>query len=211
MLTRILRKIKQAIIKPQVQKSEVELAIESKRLIVGNGSLINGLDLQLRIKVGKAKMQIGEDSAVKGHFIFETDQGKIVIGNRTYIGGGMFVCINEINIGDDVLISWGCTIMDNNAHSLMASQRKDDVAIYIKSVGGKTNEYSKEWLNVKNAPIIIKDKAWIGFNCIVLKGVTIGEGAVIAAGSVVTSNVPDYTVYGGNPAKLIKTLEPHER
>ncbi|MCB0501084.1 MAG: hypothetical protein KDD32_00210 [Bacteroidetes bacterium] len=53
---------------------------------------------------------------------------------------------------------------------------------------------------------MIKDKAWIGFNVIILKGVTIGEGAVVGAGSVVTKDVPDYTIVVGNPAKLIKKL-----
>ncbi len=62
----------------------------------------------------------------------------------------------------------------------------------------------KDWSNVKSSPITIKDKAWIGFNSIILKGVTIGEGAVVAAGSVVTQDVPDYAVVGGNPAKIIK-------
>ena len=57
---------------------------------------------------------------------------------------------------------------------------------------------------IKSAPIVIKDKAWIGFNCIIMKGVTIGEGAVIGAGSVVTKDVPDYAVVGGNPAQIIK-------
>ena len=52
--------------------------------------------------------------------------------------------------------------------------------------------------------ITIKDKAWIGFDCIVLKGVTIGEGAVVAAGSVVTKDVPDYAVVAGNPAVIVK-------
>jgi galactoside O-acetyltransferase len=68
---------------------------------------------------------------------------------------------------------------------------------------GKTGYY-KNWTGVKHAPIIIKDKAWIGFNCIILKGVTIGEGAVVGAGSVVTENVPDYAVVAGNPARLIR-------
>ncbi len=58
------------------------------------------------------------------------------------------------------------------------------------------------------APIHIKDKVWIGFNVIILKGVTIGEGAVIAAASVVTKDIPDWSLAGGNPAKVIKEL-PH--
>ena len=62
----------------------------------------------------------------------------------------------------------------------------------------------KDWSKVENAQIIIQDNVWIGFNSIVLKGVTIGEGAVVAAGSVVTKDVPPFAVVGGNPAKIIK-------
>ena len=57
---------------------------------------------------------------------------------------------------------------------------------------------------IKSAPIIIKDKAWLGFNVIIMKGVTIGEGAVIGAGSVVTKDIPDYAIACGNPAKVVK-------
>ena len=59
---------------------------------------------------------------------------------------------------------------------------------------------------VKDAPISIGNKAWIGFGVTILKGVTIGEGSDIAAGSVVTKDVPSYTLVGGNPAKFIKKL-----
>ena len=61
----------------------------------------------------------------------------------------------------------------------------------------------KNWENVKSAPIKIKDKAWIGFNSIILKGVTIGEGAIVGAGSVVTKDVADYTIVAGNPAVVV--------
>ncbi|WP_071585616.1 DapH/DapD/GlmU-related protein [Selenomonas sputigena] len=64
----------------------------------------------------------------------------------------------------------------------------------------------KSWKNVRAAPIHIGDKAWLGFNVIVLKGVSIGEGAVIGAGSVVTSDVPAYSVAVGNPAAVVKRL-----
>jgi len=65
----------------------------------------------------------------------------------------------------------------------------------------------KDWSNVISKEIIIKDKAWIGFNVIILKGVTIGEGAIVASGSVVTKDVPDFTLVGGNPARIIKSVE----
>jgi acetyltransferase-like isoleucine patch superfamily enzyme len=64
-----------------------------------------------------------------------------------------------------------------------------------------------DWKNIKMADIIIEDKVWIGFNVIILKGVKIGEGAVIGAGSVVTKDVPPYHIVAGNPAKIIKKIK----
>ncbi|MFN7691728.1 MAG: DapH/DapD/GlmU-related protein, partial [Bacteroidota bacterium] len=60
--------------------------------------------------------------------------------------------------------------------------------------------------NIASKPIVIHDKVWISFNAIILKGVTIGEGAVVAAGSVVTKDVAPYTMVAGNPAKFIKNV-----
>jgi acetyltransferase-like isoleucine patch superfamily enzyme len=67
--------------------------------------------------------------------------------------------------------------------------------------------HPKEITNVDSAPIIIEDHVWISFNSIILKGVTIGKGAIIAAGSVVTKDVAPFTLVAGNPAKLIKHLQ----
>jgi acetyltransferase-like isoleucine patch superfamily enzyme len=149
-------------------------------------------------------MKIGEGSVVSGTFVFETGSGNINIGNNTFIGGGMFVCIEGIDIGNDVMFSWGCTVMDNNAHSLVWEERKNDVRDWKRGLDeGVIGKY-KDWTFVKRGKITVKDKAWIGFNCILLKGVTIGEGAVVAAGSVVTKDVPDYAVVAGNPAQVLK-------
>ncbi|MBW0177667.1 MAG: acyltransferase [Sediminibacterium sp.] len=58
------------------------------------------------------------------------------------------------------------------------------------------------------APVVIENDVWIGMNCLILKGVKIGHGSVIAAGSVVTKNVEPESIYGGNPAKRIKSIIP---
>lgn len=142
---------------------------------------------------------LGDNSLVECGAIFEKENIKITIGDRTFIGGGTFLhCTNDLIIGNDVLISWGCTLIDHNAHSLEWEKRKHDVTSWIQ---GK-----KDWEYIVNKPIVIEDKAWIGFNSIILKGVTIGEGAIVAAGSVVTKNVEPFTVVGGNPAQIIKKL-----
>ena len=68
----------------------------------------------------------------------------------------------------------------------------------------------KDWSNVAHAPVVIANKAWIGFNVTVLKGVTIGEGAVVAACAVVTKDIPPYSLVAGNPAQIIRKLAPGE-
>ncbi len=63
-----------------------------------------------------------------------------------------------------------------------------------------------KYLDIKSAPVVIEDHVWIGFNLAILKGVTMGKGAIIGAGSVVTKDVEPFTVVAGNPAKIIKRL-----
>ena len=144
-------------------------------------------------------INVGSDSIIEAGAVFEKENISINIGDRTFIGGGTFLhCTNDMLIGNDVLISWGCTLIDHNSHSTKFEDRKHDVLNWID---GK-----KDWTHVVTKPIVIKDKAWIGFNSIILKGVTIGEGAIVASGSVVTKDVDSNTVVGGNPAKFIKRL-----
>ncbi|MBD2129908.1 acyltransferase [Microcoleus sp. FACHB-1] len=115
---------------------------------------------------------------------------------------GTLIAAQRINIGDDVLIAGGVTIVDHNAHSLSFSQRSEDVVNW--KIG------KKDWTNVKIAPVTISNKVWIGFNSIILKGVRIGEGAVVGAGSVVTKDVPAWTVVAGNPARVIREIAEDE-
>lgn len=157
-----------------------------------------------RPKESLKNLIIGDNCLISGNYFFELDGAVINIGNETFIGSSTFVCSSKISIGNQVLISWGCTIMDNNAHSLVFEERRNDVHDWKRSLEeGEVGKY-KDWSNVAKGEIIIKDKSWIGFNVIILKGVTIGEGAVVAAGSVVTKDVPDYAVVAGNPATVLK-------
>ena len=107
------------------------------------------------------------------------------LGAKLFLGSGYannnfrLDCFNEIRIGYEVAISHNVIIRDSDNHQL----------------SGQTEISS---------PITIGDHVWIGMNSIILKGVTIGDGAVIAAGSVVTRDVPSRTLVGGVPAKIIR-------
>ena len=168
---------------------------------------LEGFSPEIRtISYKKVYFEIGEECIIKGTFVIENKFGFIKIGDRTFIGGGVFISISGIHIGNDVMFSWGCTVMDNDAHSLDWRDRQSDVRDWKKGIDEKKLGYYKNWDNVLSAPIVIKDKVWIGFNVIILKGITIGEGAIVAAGSVVTKDVEPYTLVAGNPAKYIKDL-----
>jgi len=143
-------------------------------------------------------LEIGANSQVEAAFYFDRMNARVKIGDRTYIGGAKLICAESITIGDDVQIAWGTTIMDHDSHSIYWEQRKADA---VKWINGE-----KDWSNVKVLPIRICDKTWIGFDVIILKGVTIGEGAVVGAGSVVTKDVLPYTLVAGNPARIVKEI-----
>lgn len=143
-------------------------------------------------------LRIGAGSIVESAIAFDKAGGTVSIGRNTFIGSSTLVCSERIDIGDDVLIAWGCTIVDHDSHSLDWSERKDDVVNWYRK--------NKDWTHVDRQPIEIRDKAWIGFNVLILKGVSIGEGAVVGAGSIVTTDVPPYSLVAGNPARIIRSL-----
>jgi len=155
-------------------------------------------------------VRIGKKSVVECKLLFPSDKGEIIIGENSFIGNSNLNSRNKIEIGNNVMISYGCSIYDNNTHSLDFNNRIED---HEKSYPFYVNEdidnlyQNKNWDTVSSAPVKICDKVWIGFNCIILKGVTIGEGAVVGAGSVVTKDIEPYAVVGGNPAQLIKRLK----
>ena len=176
---------------------------EQEKHIKKGHSNIDRLQLNIRSDEDRIYVTIGDDSVINA--TINMGNCNVKIGDRVMINDGTTLyCVNGITIGNDVMISWGCTIIDNNSHSLISSERVKELATAKEKYENGTIGNDTDWSVVKNAPINIKNKAWIGFNSIIMKGVTIGEGAVVAAGSVVTKDVPDYAVVGGNPAKVIK-------
>ncbi len=111
----------------------------------------------------------------------------ISIGKNSRIHGTCIHAQNSIIIGSNCLIAANTQIIDSNGHKL---------SFYNVENRTKTKDQGK--------PIIIEDNVWIGTNCVILGGTTIGKGSVIKAGSVVKGNVPELCIYGGNPAILIK-------
>lgn len=153
-------------------------------------------------------IKIGSKGIIGAQFIFESDKGEVIIGDNVHLGAVTFICRGKIEIQSDVTMAWGITLYDHNSHSIYWEERKNDnyqcYDDYIKYNGNSL--VNKDWTCVQDKPIIIKSKVWIGFDVTILKGVTIGEGAVIGAKSVVTKDVEAWTVVAGNPAVIVRYL-----
>ncbi|WP_017260216.1 acyltransferase [Pedobacter arcticus] len=192
------------------EDKENDLKRYKANLDVNPNAIIKSFDLDFRSKIENRKyVTIGSNCLISATFTFETSKGEIKIGNNIHIGGAHFICRTKIEIEDDVTMAWGITIYDHNSHSIYWEERKNDnlqcYKDYLEFNGDSIKR--KDWSNVVSRPILIKCKAWVGFNVTILKGVTIGEGAVIGAGSFVVKDVEPFTVVGGNPARLIKRIE----
>jgi acetyltransferase-like isoleucine patch superfamily enzyme len=144
------------------------------------------------------RLDFGAASIVNCRVLFDSSTGAVRIGKGCYLGASLLVCHTGITIGDDVIISWGVTIVDHDSHTLDWGGRSRDVADWMQG--------RKDWSRIAIRPVRIDDKVWIGFGASILKGVRIGEGAVVAAQSVVTRDVPPYSLVAGNPARVIREI-----
>ncbi len=153
------------------------------------------------IHATRGHISIGEGSCIRGSLEVQRDGGEIVIGKNCYVGDRTRIWAAEsIIIGDNVLIAHNVNIFDNTTHPLDYLERREDF-------DGIVNHGSYEkFRTLTSAAIEIANDVWIGCNSIILKGVKIGTAAVIAAGSVVTKDIPPFTLAGGNPARVIKQL-----
>lgn len=159
--------------------------------------------------IGYGNVEIGDDFIftsgdcinpicrnIRGAIYTMTSEAKIVIGDRVGISSACLWAKEKICIGNDVNIGGDCIIIDNDAHPHDYVKRR---AAFLKEEG--VEMYYK---TIPSSPILIDDDVWIGARCIILKGVHIGARSIIAAGSVVASNIPSDCVAGGNPARVIR-------
>lgn len=158
---------------------------------IGDGNRFAGV----KSIVGGGNISIGRNNYF-GHDLWLTAWAnnrftpEIKIGNQCSFGAyNHITCINKIEIGDNFLSGKWVTITDN-------SHGNTDYASM------QTHPNHREL--VSKGPVIIGKNVWVGDKATILPGVTIGDGAVVAANAVVTKNVPAYSVVGGNPAKIIK-------
>jgi len=145
--------------------------------------------------LGNLHLFIGDNVVLHGKSTFSAgriyENPTLVIGDNTYLGYGLDIMLaDKVVIGSNVMIANEVRIISYDAHPI------DPIKRLRNEEADKTG----------SAEIIIEDNVWIGMNSIILKGVTIGAGSVVAAGSVVTKNVENNTLVAGNPARVIKRL-----
>lgn len=145
-----------------------------------------------RKSVLPTSLGLGNDSKIiiNGHFrIYEGaligigDNASLKLGSG-YINSKLSLsCFEKIEIGNNVVISSGVTIRDSDNHTIKKEGCMD---------------------SIKTKPILIGNHVWIGLNAVILKGVKIGNGSIVAAGAIVNKDIPENTMVGGVPAKIIK-------
>ncbi len=149
-----------------------------------------------------AKIRIGKGTHVRGELLIFANGGEIVVGDNCYIGEGSRIWSGErITIGNNVLIAHNVNIVDTNAHEMNHLARAAGFQKLVKE------GHPKIKTDVATAPVSIGDYAWISFNVCILKGVRVGTGAIVAGGSVVTDDVPEFTLVAGNPARIARKLD----
>lgn len=195
---KIVNLFKQAFVKFKIARKR-SVWIKSGHIDIDD-SVIVFPETSISARLGR--VEIGSRSCVRGVLETQRNGGSIQVGKNCYIGDHTRIwAADSIIIGNHVLIAHNCNIFDNDTHPINLYERREDAENIIWK--GIRNDYK----TLRYAPIVIEDDAWIGCNCIIMKGVSIGEGAIVAAGSVVTKDVPAKTIVGGNPARILKYLE----
>jgi maltose O-acetyltransferase len=143
---------------------------------------------------------------VCGQLMTYSDGGNIRIGEWSYIGDMSRIWSRaSISIGSHVLISHLVDIHDTDSHPIDWQERRSDAHARL------SDQMHLLSPKTRSMPVVIEDDAWVCFKATILKGVHVGRGAIIAAGAVVTGDVPPWTIVAGNPARVVRVLAEEER
>jgi acetyltransferase-like isoleucine patch superfamily enzyme len=155
------------------------------------GSSYNFVRFRSRLRIGA---MIGHGATLDATTLDVGPQGKIIIEEYAMVTTAYILCDVEVSIGAYSMIAWNAVLMDNYRMRWGSDERC-------------LVERSRSSSNMRTGrPIRLGRNAWIGFEACVLPGVSIGEGSIVGARSVVAEDVPSYTIVAGNPARVIREL-----
>ena len=126
--------------------------------------------------------------------------GRVRLGDFALVHGARIICDAEVVIGDHALISWNVVLMDTYRLSADPLVRRRELSAVS---AGRPRVLAGA---AEARPVVVGAGAWLGFDVVVLPGVTVGEGSIVGAKSVVTKDVPPYTVAAGNPARVVRAI-----
>ena len=163
-----------------------------------NVYLFSSMGFERIVSVETPALVIGNEVGIYDQFLFEIGKnGTVELGDYTIFKGRM-LCNEQVKIGKYCMISWGVYITDSWPQSAAARQRA--LSNYIVNPEATMQmEYT--------APVVLEDNVWIGFDSVIMPGVTIGEGAIVSSKTIVDKDVEPYSVVGGSPMRVIKYLE----
>ena len=176
--------------------------VRLERMLIVPASTEIAAEAELFNHARREHFAIGEFGWIRGELYVTHPRGRLEIGHHVVIGRQTRIWASlDIRIGNYVKIAHAVDIHDSDSHPLDARMRRQDAEAFCE------RREPPDVYRVEAAPVRIEDCAWICFKASILKGVTVGRGAIVAAGAVVTKDVAPYTMVAGNPARFVKRLE----
>jgi acetyltransferase-like isoleucine patch superfamily enzyme len=149
-------------------------------------------------------------SAYTGTMFDVGPRGSVTVGRYALLNSVRIVCDAAVEIGDHALISWNVVLMDTYREPFDREQRRCYREEVAHGYAREPGSVPLPRFTAAAHPIRIGPNVWIGFDSCILPGVSIGEGSIVGARSVVTQSVPSFSVVAGNPARVVRALEnPH--
>lgn len=154
----------------------------------------------------ESALVMGKASACYDQAMFVTSRrGKINIGEFSILNGTTLICSNHISIGNFVMLAWGSVICDNFLGADLTVHERGRIMELTARSGMREMPFTG------SLPVHIEDNVWVGFDTVILPGTFIGRGSVVGSKSIVSGNIPPYSVVVGNPGKIIRKLEPTDK
>lgn len=168
--------------------------------VLGQGAKLSAGARIVNMRPHSHYITIGAHTVVQGELLTFRHGGGIRIGDWCFVGPNTRIWSGaEVRIGNHVLVAHNVSIMDNQTHPIQANERRRHFAAIV------TTGHPED-IDLGDRPVLIEDDVWIGASAIILRGVTIATRSIVAAGSVVTRDVPPDCMVAGNPARVIREM-----